>query len=68
MMACKGSVHFQLTGPGVSLSTTLDDGDNDQALLQGIFQPSGTYVAQDLTPGSSARMKMDWRPILQRRT
>ena len=55
MMACKGSVHFQLTGPGVSLSTTLDDGDNDQALLQGIFQPSGTYVAQDLTPGASAR-------------
>ena len=56
LMACKGSVHFQLTGPGVSLSTTLDDGDNDQALLQGSFQPSGTYVAQDMTPGATARV------------
>src|SRR5579884_269074 len=27
MTACKGSVQFHLTGPGVSISTTLEDGD-----------------------------------------
>jgi hypothetical protein len=56
MMACQGSAHFQLTGPGVALSTTLGDGSADHAMLQGAFQPSGTYVAQDMTPGSSAKI------------
>src|SRR5438874_12250756 len=27
MTACRGFVQFQLTGPGVNLQTTLDDGD-----------------------------------------
>jgi hypothetical protein len=56
MMACQGSAHFQLNGPGIALSTTLDDGDSDHIMLQGVFQPSGTYVAQDTTPGSSAKI------------
>jgi hypothetical protein len=56
MTACKGSVHFQLNGPGVGLSTTLDDGGSDTALLQVTFLPSSTYVAQDVTPGASRRV------------
>jgi hypothetical protein len=56
LMACQGSAHFALTGPGVSLATTLDDGDSDHIMLQGNFQPSGTYVAWDSTPGSSAKI------------
>ena len=31
--ACKGFVQFQLTGPGVNLFTTLDDGDEDKDLF-----------------------------------
>jgi hypothetical protein len=56
MMACQGSAHFQLNGPGIALSTTLDDGDSDHIMLQGVLQPSATYVAQDTTPGSSAKI------------
>ncbi len=47
MTACKGSVDFHLTGPGVNLATTLDDGDSDNVLLDGTFQPSATYAATD---------------------
>jgi len=52
MTACKGFVQFQLTGPGVSISTTLQDGDEDKDLERATFQPSSTYTAQDLNqPG-----------------
>jgi hypothetical protein len=44
---CKGHAQFQLTGPGVSIATTLDDGSNDHALFSAAFLPSSTYVAQD---------------------
>jgi hypothetical protein len=54
--ACKGSVQFQLTGPGVSLQTTLDDGDSDYALLGATFQKSATFVAQDDNQPSVARV------------
>src|SRR5262249_31967117 len=35
MTACKGFVQFQLTGPGVNLQTTLQDGDEDKEMLRG---------------------------------
>jgi hypothetical protein len=44
---CNGSVQFQLTGPGVSLATTLDDGSNTYALLTADLLPSSTYTAVD---------------------
>ena len=49
MTACKGSASFQLTGPGVSLTTTMDDGDSDNAFVYATFQPSSTYTAVDTT-------------------
>ena len=49
MTACKGSAQFALTGPGVSLTTTLDDGDSDNAFLYATFAPSSTYTAVDNT-------------------
>jgi hypothetical protein len=45
--ACKGAAQFQLTGPGVNLQTTLNDGDGSQDVLNATFQPSSTYVALD---------------------
>jgi hypothetical protein len=45
---CKGWVQFQLTGPGVNLSTTLDTGCDAFYLLPATqFQPGATYTAQD---------------------
>ena len=47
MTACKGAVDFRLTGPGVSIATTLDDGDGDSDFLYTTFMPSSTYTAVD---------------------
>ena len=47
MTACKSFVQFHLTGPGVSLATTLQDGDEDKEMLNATFQPSATYTAFD---------------------
>lgn len=44
---CKGWVQFQLTGPGVNIQTTLQDGDEDKDLERATFQPGSTYVALD---------------------
>jgi len=55
MTACKSFVQFQLTGPGVSLSTTLQDGDEDKDALKATFNPSATYTAVDLNQPSVAR-------------
>jgi hypothetical protein len=55
MTACKSYVQFQLSGPGVSLSTTLQDGDEDKDLLSADFQPSSTYTAQDLNQAAVTR-------------
>src|SRR5438034_2911281 len=55
MTACKSFVQFQLTGPGVSLSTTLQDGDEDKELLRATFQPSATYTALDNNQASATR-------------
>jgi hypothetical protein len=55
MTACKSFVQFQLTGPGVTLSTTLQDGDEDKEMLRATFQPSATYTAQDLNQAGVTR-------------
>jgi hypothetical protein len=55
MTACKGYVQFQLSGPGVSLSTTLQDGDEDKDLLSASFQPSSTYTAVDNNQAAATR-------------
>jgi hypothetical protein len=52
---CKGWVQFQLTGPGVNLSTTLDSGcDAFLVLPAQSFKPGATYTAQDLNQPSVA--------------
>ncbi len=56
MTACQGSPLFQLSGPGVSLSTSLEDGDGNFALLSATFLPGSTYVAQDNNQPSVARV------------
>src|SRR5215831_4905127 len=48
MTACGGSVQFQLTGPGVSVHTTLDDGDASYGALTATLKASSAYTAQDL--------------------
>ena len=55
MTACKGSIDFKLTGPGVNLETTLNDGDGSYDMLSGNFAPSSTYVAVDGNQPSVAR-------------
>lgn len=54
--ACKGSAQFQLTGPGVNLATTLNDGDGSQDVLTATFEPNSTYVAQDNNQPSVTRV------------
>ena len=54
MTACKGYVQFRLTGPGVTYTTTLDDGDSAYSQGKAVFQAGQTYVAQDdVNPGPS---------------
>jgi hypothetical protein len=55
MTACKSFVQFKLTGPGVNLATTLQDGDEDNELLSANFQPNAPYTAQDMNQPSVAR-------------
>jgi hypothetical protein len=55
MTACKGSIDFKLTGPGVNLATTLNDGDGSYDMLSGNFAASSTYVAVDGNQPSVAR-------------
>jgi len=55
MTACKSFTQFQLTGPGVNQSTTLQDGDEDKDLLQVTFAPSATYTAVDNNQPSVTR-------------
>jgi len=55
MTACRSSVQFQLTGPGVSLSSTLYDGDSAFQLLTATLQPNSTYTAVDLNQPTVAR-------------
>jgi hypothetical protein len=45
--ACKGFARFQLTGPGVNVATTLQDGDADYGTFKATFQAGSTYTARD---------------------
>ena len=54
MTACRGAPQFQLQGPGVDLFTTMTAGCEDDKVFTETFQPSGTYVAQDLNQPSVA--------------
>jgi hypothetical protein len=47
LTACKGFVQFRLTGPGVSVYTTLDYGDSTSELYPATFQPGAKYTIQD---------------------
>jgi hypothetical protein len=53
--AGEGSIDFKLTGPGVNLETTLNDGDGSYDMLSGNFAPSSTYVAVDGNQPAVAR-------------
>lgn len=55
MTACKSFTQFQLTGPGVNLFTTLQDGDEDKDLLKATFAPSSSYTMVDMNQPSVAR-------------
>src|SRR4051812_11359356 len=46
--ACKGFTQFQLTGPGVNILTTLQDGDEDRDTFKETFAANATYTAFDL--------------------
>ena len=45
-IACGGSLSFRLTGPGVSIRTTLEDGDSAAEQFRRTFQV-GTYTAEE---------------------
>ncbi|HEX4520188.1 MAG TPA: hypothetical protein VH063_11470 [Gaiellaceae bacterium] len=47
MTACHGMPQFQLTGPGVSISTTMTAGCESDKTFPATLQPSATYTAQD---------------------
>jgi hypothetical protein len=47
LRACKGFVQFRLSGPGVSVYTTLDYGDGTSEIYPATFQPGATYTLQD---------------------
>ena len=55
LMACKGFVKFRLTGPGVSLFTTLDYGDSAGEQYTETFRAGGTYTLQDDTNVAGTR-------------
>jgi hypothetical protein len=56
MTACKSFVQFQISGPGVSVSTTLQDGDEDYGVLNATFKAGSTYTATDQNQPSVARL------------
>ncbi len=53
--ACKSFAQFQLTGPGVNVFTTLQDGDEDKDVFKETFLASSTYTARDLNQPLVAR-------------
>jgi hypothetical protein len=54
---CKGWVQFQMTGPGVNVTTTLTTGcDANDLFPAQTFQPNSTYTAVDNNQPSVARV------------
>lgn len=53
---CRGAIKFQLTGPGVDLYSTLDEGcDAFELHSAQTFRPNSTYIFQDLWQPSVTR-------------
>ncbi|HWE80892.1 MAG TPA: hypothetical protein VG265_04530 [Gaiellaceae bacterium] len=55
MTACKGFPQFQMTGPGVSLSTTMTAGCQSDLTFPETLEPNSTYVAVDNNQPTVAR-------------
>ena len=55
LTACHGQPQFQLSGPGVSLFTTMNAGCSVDLLFPETFQPNATYVGQDNNQPSATR-------------
>jgi hypothetical protein len=55
MTACKGFPQFQLTGPGVNLSTTMTAGCQQDLTFLETFQANSTYTAVDNNQPTVAR-------------
>jgi hypothetical protein len=54
---CKGWVQFQMTGPGVNVFTTLDNGcSSDNVIGTWTLQPSSTYTLEDLNQPAVTKM------------
>jgi len=53
--ACNGLAAFQLTGPGVTLTTSIDNGDGVNLFTES-FQAGSTYVAVDNNQPAVARV------------
>jgi hypothetical protein len=54
---CRGWVQFQMTGPGVSVFSTLDDGcSSDNVVGTWTLQPSSTYTLEDLNQPAATKM------------
>jgi hypothetical protein len=56
MYACQSFVQFQISGPGVNLTTTLQDGDEDYGLIDETFLPGSSYLAVDNNQPGIARL------------
>jgi hypothetical protein len=54
--ACKSFVQFQITGPGVNIFTTLQEGDEDKEMFKETFQANSTYTAVELLRPTVARV------------
>lgn len=54
---CKGWVQFQMTGPGVNVFSTLDNGcSSDNVIGTWTLQPSSTYTLEDLNQPAVTKM------------
>jgi hypothetical protein len=53
--SCNGLAAFQLTGPGVTLTTSIDNGDGVNLFTE-TFQPGSTYTAVDNNQPTVARL------------
>ena len=54
---CNGYVQFQMTGPGVNVFSTLDNGcSSDNVVGTWTLQPSSTYTLEDLNQPAATKM------------
>src|SRR4029079_780206 len=65
MTACRGSAQFQLTGPGVNMTTTLSAGCEADYVTTLTLQPAATYVAQDLNKQTAAHASSSAHNVTQ---